>query len=83
MKLRMLVLVLAVAVSLPAPATTTVTDYEYWSYHCDLNGVSNAVTGSFTVDEIRATRNGWIGRITVVSPQCNYAGYIGGVKDSF
>jgi hypothetical protein len=53
------------------------------SYHCDVNGVSNAVTGSFTVDEIRATRNGWTGRITVVSPQCNYAGYIGGTKDSF
>lgn len=53
------------------------------SYHCDVNGVANAVTGNFTVDEIRATRNGWIGRITVVSPQCNYAGYIGGVKDSF
>jgi len=53
------------------------------SYHCDVNGVANAVTGSFTVDEIRATRNGWLGRITVVSPQCNYAGYIGGVKDSF
>ncbi|HST02231.1 MAG TPA: hypothetical protein VLJ84_11285 [Usitatibacter sp.] len=53
------------------------------AYHCDVNGVANAVTGNFTVDEIRATRNGWIGRITVVSPQCNYAGYIGGVKDSF
>lgn len=53
------------------------------TYHCDVNGVANAVTGSFTVDEIRTTRNGWIGRITVVSPQCNYAGYIGGVKDSF
>jgi hypothetical protein len=53
------------------------------SYHCDVNGISNAVTGNFTADEIRATRNGWIGRITVVSPQCNYAGYIGGVKDSF
>jgi hypothetical protein len=53
------------------------------NYHCDVNGVSNAVTGTFTVDEIRATRNGWIGRIAVVSPQCNYNGYIGGVKDSF
>jgi hypothetical protein len=53
------------------------------SYHCDVNGVANAVTGNFTVDEIRATRNGWVGRITVASPQCNYAGYIGGVKDSF
>jgi len=53
------------------------------SYHCDVNGVANAVTGTFTVDEIRATRNGWSGRIAVVSPQCNYAGYIGGVKDSF
>ena len=53
------------------------------SYHCDVNGVANAVAGNFTVDEIRATRNGWLGRITVVSPQCNYAGYMGGVKDSF
>lgn len=53
------------------------------SYHCDVNGTANAVTGNFTVDEIRATRNGWIGRIAVVSPQCNYAGYVGGVKDSF
>jgi hypothetical protein len=53
------------------------------SYHCDVNGVTNAVTGNFTADEIRATRNGWVGRIAVVSPQCNYAGYIGGAKDSF
>ncbi len=53
------------------------------AYHCDVNGVANAVTGSFTIDEIRATRNGWVGRITVVSPQCNYAGYFGGTKDSF
>lgn len=53
------------------------------NYHCDVNGVTNAVTGSFTVDEIRATRNGWLGRIAVVSPNCNYAGYMGGVKDSF
>jgi hypothetical protein len=53
------------------------------TYHCDVNGVVNAVTGNFTVDEIRTTRNGWLGRITVVSPQCNYAGYMGGVKDSF
>jgi hypothetical protein len=53
------------------------------SYHCDVNGVANAVTGNFTVDEIRATRNGWQGRIAVVSPQCNYSGYVGGVKDSF
>jgi hypothetical protein len=43
----------------------------------------NAVIGNFTVDEIRATRNGWLGRITVVSPNCDYAGYMGGVKDSF
>lgn len=53
------------------------------TYHCDVNGVANAVIGNFTVDEIRATRNGWVGRITVVSPNCNYAGYIGGVKDTF
>ena len=52
------------------------------AYHCDVNGVANAVTGSFTVDEIRATRNGWLGRLAVVSPQCNYNGYIGGVKDT-
>ena len=52
------------------------------AYHCDVNGVSNAVTGSFTVDEIRATRNGWLGRLAVVSPQCNYNGYMGGVKDT-
>jgi hypothetical protein len=53
------------------------------SYHCDVNGAANAVTGTFTVDEIRATRNGWNGRIAVISPQCNYTGYIGGLKDSF
>jgi hypothetical protein len=53
------------------------------TYHCDVNGVANAVTGNFTVDEIRATRNGWVGNIAVVSPQCNYSGYIGGVKDFF
>jgi hypothetical protein len=53
------------------------------TYHCDVNGVANAVTGSFTVDEIRTTRNGWNGRLTVVSPQCDYTGYIGGVKDTF
>jgi len=53
------------------------------TYSCDVNGVVNAVVGNFTVDEIRATRNGWLGRITVVSPNCDYAGYMGGVKDSF
>ena len=52
------------------------------AYHCDVNGVSNAVTGSFSVDENRATRNGWLGRLAVVSPQCNYNGYMGGVKDT-
>lgn len=53
------------------------------TYSCDVDGVVNAVVGNFTVDEIRATRNGWLGRITVVSPNCDYAGYMGGVKDSF
>jgi hypothetical protein len=53
------------------------------TYSCDVNNVVNAVVGNFTVDEIRATRNGWLGRITVVSPNCDYAGYMGGVKDSF
>jgi hypothetical protein len=53
------------------------------SYHCDVNGVVNAVTGNFTVDEIRTTRNGFSGRIAVVSPQCDYSGYIGGIKDQF
>jgi hypothetical protein len=53
------------------------------TYHCDVNGVVNAVTGSFTVDEIRATRSGFNGRLAVVSPQCDYNGYIGGVKDQF
>ena len=53
------------------------------SYSCDVNGVIDAVTGSFTVDEIRTTRSGFNGRLTVVSPNCDYAGYLGGVKDSF
>lgn len=53
------------------------------TYSCDVDGRVNAITGNFTVDEIRATRNGWLGRITVVSPACDYAGYMGGVKDSF
>lgn len=53
------------------------------SYHCDVNGVVNAVTGTFTVDEIRATRNGFSGRLAVLSPQCDYNGYIGGIKDQF
>lgn len=53
------------------------------TYSCDVNGVVNAVTGNVTIDEIRANRNGWLGRIAVVSPQCDYAGYMGGVKDSF
>ena len=53
------------------------------TYSCDVDGVVNAVIGNFAVDEIRATRSGWLGRITVVSPNCDYAGYMGGVKDSF
>jgi hypothetical protein len=53
------------------------------AYHCDVNGVVNAVTGTFTVDEIRATRNGFSGKLAVLSPQCNYNGYIGGIKDQF
>jgi hypothetical protein len=53
------------------------------TYSCDVNGAVNVITGSITLDEIRATRNGFTGRIAVVSPQCDYAGYFGGVKDSF
>ena len=53
------------------------------TYRCDVNGVANAVVGTFTVDELRATRSGFNGRLAVVSPQCDYTGYIGGVKDQF
>ena len=53
------------------------------TYACDVNGVVNAVTGNVTMEEIRATRSGFNGRISVVSPQCDYTGYVGGVKDQF
>jgi len=53
------------------------------TYSCDVNGVVNAVVGNFTVDEIRVTRSGFLGRLAVVSPQCDYNGYLGGVKDQF
>jgi hypothetical protein len=53
------------------------------TYSCDVNGAVNVITGTITMDEIRATRSGFTGRIAVVSPQCDYAGYFGGVKDSF
>ena len=53
------------------------------TYSCDVNGVVNAVVGNFTVDEIRVTRSGFMGRLAVVSPNCDYNGYLGGVKDQF
>jgi hypothetical protein len=53
------------------------------TYSCDVNGVVNAVVGNFTADEIRATRSGFNGRIAVVSPNCDFNGYLGGVKDQF
>ena len=38
-------------------------------------------TGTFTMSELEASRNGFSGNFTGVDQFCNYSGYFGGVKD--
>src|SRR5688500_4238199 len=51
------------------------------SYNCTINGVANVVTGTFSVSEIKATRNGFNGRISGSDNICTYTGFFGGIKD--
>jgi hypothetical protein len=53
------------------------------TYNCTINGSPNAITGTFTVDEIRNTRSGFNGRINGTTQFCPYSGYFGGIKDVF
>ena len=51
------------------------------SYNCTINGVANSVVGTFSISEIKVTRNGFNGRITGSDNICAYTGFFGGIKD--
>ena len=53
------------------------------SYNCTIGGAANAIVGNFSVAEIRASRNGFNGRISGNTQFCSYSGFFGGVKDVF
>lgn len=53
------------------------------SYNCTINGVANTLTGTFSVSEIAASRNGFNGRISASDNFCSQTGFFGGVKDVF
>jgi hypothetical protein len=51
------------------------------SYNCTINGVSNSVVGTFSISEIKVTRNGFNGRISGSDNVCTYTGFFGGIRD--
>jgi hypothetical protein len=51
------------------------------SHNCTINGQTNAVVGTFSISEIRVTRNGFNGRISGSDNVCTYTGFFGGIKD--
>ena len=52
------------------------------SYQCTCaNNACPAFSGTFTMSELRNTRNGLNGRITGSHPNCNYNGFVGGYRD--
>ena len=53
------------------------------SYNCTIGGTPNAITGTYSVSEIRNTRNGFNGRINGSTQFCSYSGFFGGIKDVF
>ena len=53
------------------------------TFNCTIGGQANALVGSFNVQEIRNTRNGFNGRFAGNDQFCAYTGYFGGIKDVF
>ena len=53
------------------------------NFNCTIGGQTNALIGTFNIQEIRNTRNGWNGRLNAQDNFCAYSGYFGGVKDVF
>ena len=51
------------------------------TYNCTINGVANVVTGTFSISEIKLTRNGFNGRISGSDNICTYTGFFGGIRD--
>jgi hypothetical protein len=51
------------------------------SYNCTIAGQANALVGTFTLAEIKMTRNGFTSRISGTDNACTYTGYFGGIKD--
>ncbi|HUP98381.1 MAG TPA: hypothetical protein VM073_10580 [Usitatibacter sp.] len=58
------------------------------SYSCTINGVGNALSGTFSVSEMQNSRTGFSGTTSGTASTgagflCNYSGYMGGVRDVF
>ena len=53
------------------------------TYNCTINGVQNAIAGSFSVAEMYNNRNGIAGRLSATSQFCSYNGFFGGTRDVF
>lgn len=53
------------------------------TFNCTIGGQASALVGTFNVQEIRSTRNGFNGRLSAQDNFCAYSGYFGGVKDVF
>ena len=51
------------------------------SYNCTINNQSNALVGTFSLSEIKVTRNGFNGRISGSDNGCTYTGFFGGIRD--
>jgi len=51
------------------------------TYNCTINNQSNALVGTFSISEIKVTRNGFNGRISGSDNGCNYTGFFGGIRD--
>jgi len=51
------------------------------SYNCTINNQANVVVGTFSISEIKVTRNGFNGRISGSDNVCTYTGFFGGIRD--
>jgi hypothetical protein len=51
------------------------------TYQCTFSGTANPLQGTFSLSEMRNTRNGFNGRVTGQDGFCAYNGYFGGVRD--
>jgi hypothetical protein len=50
-----------------------------WS--CQIPNVTNPPTGVFTLTQVEATQNGVSGKFTGQDQNCDYSGFLGGIKD--